>query len=302
MSEEENRELKNAIFAARAAENGGIPTSKQGVPGIPTMSTAQAASQQLGFDLEVHSVPLPSKGLIYNVHPLAGAEEIAIKAMTPREEDILMNQSLIKKGTVITELIKSCVIDKTIDVNDLISGDRNMLMVAVRITGYTGKYTPRVKCRGCDTEQDFEVDLESLPIRELDLERLQQVAPGHNAFNFVLPKTKKTVTFKFMTGKEEEKIVQEVEAKRKRGIVSESAVTTKLMSSIIAVDSNSDRNYINKFCQFMPAMDSLALRKEIDENEPNIDMHSEFTCPSCGHGEVLGIPLGATFFWPNARG
>ena len=61
------------------------------------MSQAEAAQQQLGFNLEVASVPLPSKGLVYDQHPLANAESIDIKAMTAREEDILMNQSLIKK-------------------------------------------------------------------------------------------------------------------------------------------------------------------------------------------------------------
>lgn len=306
MTEDDNRELKNAIFAAKAAEAGAqgksLPQGVQGIPGIPMMSQAEAAQQQLGFNLEVASVPLPSKGLLYDQLPLAGAESIDIKAMTAREEDILMNQSLIKKGTVITELIKSCIMDKSIDVNTLISGDRNALMVAVRMTGYGSEYTPKVKCRGCDTEQDFSVDLSTLPIKELDVEKLQQAAPGQNAFNFQLPVTKKLVTFKFLTGKEEEKIVQEIEARRKRGIVADSPITTKLMNSIVAIDGNTDRGLIAKFCQFMPARDSLALRKQIDENEPSIDMSTEFTCPACSHSEVLAIPLGASFFWPNARG
>lgn len=297
INEDESRELRNSIFAAKQAAEGGLPH----VQGMPVQTTVQAASHNLNFALPVASVPLPSRGLIYPDGPLAGAETVEIKAMTAREEDILMNRTLVRKGTVITELIKSCILDKNIDVNSMISGDRNALMVAVRITGYGADYSPKVTCPSCESQQDFFVNLESLPIKGLDLTKLNQVSPGQNAFEVVLPRTKKPVVFKFLTGKEEERMLQDIEAKKKKGIVQENLVTTKLMNCIVSVDGSTDRSYINQFCQFMPAGDSLALRKVIDENEPSIDMSSEFNCSSCGHMEVLSVPLGATFFWPNAR-
>ena len=64
MTENDNRELKNAIFAAKAAAEGAqqgkapVPQGVQGIPGIPMISQAEAAQQQLGFNLEVASVPL----------------------------------------------------------------------------------------------------------------------------------------------------------------------------------------------------------------------------------------------------
>lgn len=297
MTEEESRELKNSIFAAQQAAQGGLPN----VQGMPVQTAAQAARQAIGFDLPVAEVPLPSKGLVYPDGPLAGAETIELKPMTAREEDILMNRTLVRKGTVVSELIKSCLIDKNIDVNSMISGDRNALMIAVRITGYGADYSPKVTCPACESQQDFSVNLESLPVKELDLEKLKQVGQGQNAFEFVLPFSKKTVIFKFLTGKEEERILQDIEAKRKKGIVQENLVTTKLMNSIIAIEGNAERSFINQFCQHMPARDSLALRKVLDASEPGVDMSSDFTCNSCGHTEVLTVPLGPSFFWPNAK-
>lgn len=94
MTEEENRELKNSIFAARNAAEGGSSG------GIPTQTMHQAAKQDLGFELGQNIVPLPSRGLVYSEGPLHMAETIDIKAMTAREEDILMNRSLVRKGTV----------------------------------------------------------------------------------------------------------------------------------------------------------------------------------------------------------
>lgn len=297
MTEEESRELKNSIFAAKQAAEGGLPM----VQGMPVQTAQQTAKRDFGFELPVASVPLPSKGLIYPDGPLAGAETVDIKAMTAKEEDILMNRTLVRKGTVVTELIKSCMLDKTVDVNSMISGDRNALMIAVRITGYGADYSPKVTCPSCEAQQDWSLNLEELPVKELDLEKLNQVGPGQNAFEITLPRTKKTVVFKFLTGREEERMLQDIEARRKKGIVQENLVTTKLMNCIISVDGSTDRGYINQFCQYMPAADSLALRKVIDESEPGVDMSSDFTCTACGHQEVLTVPLGPSFFWPNAR-
>ena len=298
MTEEESRKLQNSIFAAKAAAEG---TPFAGMPTANAQNAAQTARSNFGFELPVASVPLPSGGRVYPDGPLHMAETIDIKAMTAREEDILMNRTLVKKGTVITELIKSCIMDKSIDVNSMISGDRNALMVAVRITGYGASYVSKATCPECDTQQDWTVDLENLPIRELDLEKLHQAAPGQNAFEVMLPVSKKVVVFKFLTGKEEERILQDLEARKKKGIIQDNLVTTKLMNSIISIDGNTERGFINQFCQFMPARDSLELRRVMDDNEPSIDMSAEFKCISCGHEEVTTVPIGPSFFWPNAK-
>jgi len=289
MNEEEARQFRNSLFAQ----------GNEASP-IEARTASATAKKELGFDLPVASVPLPSKGLVYS-GPLQNADAIDIRAMTAREEDILMNRAFARRGTIITELIRSCIVDKAVDVNSLISGDRHALMVAVRVTGYGSQYSAKITCPSCESQQDFEIDLQSLDIKELDLERLHQVAPYQNAFEFELPVTKKKVVFKFLTGKEEEQMVQDAEARRKKGIVQENLVTTKLMACVVSVDGNTDRSFVNKVCQFMPARDSLALRKAIDESEPGIDMTSNFGCKSCGHQEVMSVPLGPTFFWPDSK-
>jgi len=116
-----------------------------------------------------------------------------------------------------------------------------------------------------------------------------------------LPVTKKQVAFRFLTGEEEEKILKTLEIKKKKGIQNDNLVTTRLLSSIVEIDGVSDRNKISKFVQFMPARDSLALRKFIDKHEPGVDMTVEFMCQNCDHVADISLPMGPTFFWPNAR-
>lgn len=287
MTPEENRDLKNAILKAKSAAENNIPVKQQ---------------RDLGLEIPTHNVPLPSRGLIYAPDsPLCDKDTIEIKAMTAKEENILMSRALVRKGTVISELIKSCLLDKDIDVSTMISGDRNALMVAIRVTGYGPQYVTRVTCPSCENQQDFMFDLNALDIKEIDLEKLQQVAPNTNKFHFTLPVSKKKVVFKFLTGKEEELILQTTEAKKKKGLANDELVTTRLIHSVVSIDDETERNFINQFVNNMLARDSRALRTHINENEPAIDMSQTFTCNSCGFEEVIPIPLGAEFLWPRDK-
>jgi hypothetical protein len=296
-SQDDQRELKNAIFRARqAAESGGM--AQQQTHDRPEVSREEYAKRELGFDIPVDLVPLPSRGLVYPPgHALQGRDRVEFRAMTAKEEDILMSRAFIKKGTVITELIKSCLMNRDIRVEEMISGDRNALMIAIRASGYGTEYNPTYTCPNCSSNNTLTVDLSNLPIKPLDI---QPAEPFANLFRFKLPVSKKTVGFKFLTGEEEEEIIRQLEAKKKRGLLNDNVVTTRLLHSIVEIDGNRDRNAISKFVQYMPARDSLELRKYIDKHEPGVDMSFDFQCAHCDYGQQMQLPIGATFFWPNS--
>jgi len=291
MTEEQQRELRNSIFAAKKAA--------EGAQGATEVSREQYAKQELGLDIPVDAVPLPSAGQIYPAgHALHDAKRVEFRAMTAREEDILMSRAYIKRGTVITELIKSCLINRNVDVNSMISGDRNALMIAIRISGYGANYQPQYTCPNCETMNELNINLAELPIKPLSLQPAEAFT---NLFRFKLPKTGKTVGFRFLTGEEEEKLLKAMEVKKKKGIQNDNIVTTRLLSSIVEIDGVTDRNQISKFVQYMPALDSLSLRKHIDDNEPGVNMTVEFVCQNCDHVADITLPMGPSFFWPNAR-
>jgi hypothetical protein len=285
----EQREQRNEIFKGAAGVD----------PRIPQTTTQAQAKQDFGLEIPVETVPLPSNGATYPVDsPLHGLETVEIRAMTAREEDILTSKALLKKGTVITELIKSCLIDKRIDPRDLLIGDRNALMVAVRITGYGAEYDAEIECPECQTKAPHQFNLAALPLRRLEIE---PVAEGMNLFEFTLPYSKKTVRFRFLSGRDEEEMLSTAEKQKKLGLSTEAGVTTNLLYSIVSIDGVEDRAKIAAFVRMMPARDSLALRNYIRDNEPGIVMKQETSCPSCGHSEEVGMPLGVTFLWPAAK-
>jgi len=261
----------------------------RGTPGIQT--------QQLDFEIPVETVPLPSQGLAYPLdHPLHGAKTVDIKAMTAREEDILTSRAFIKKGTVIAELIKSCVVDKRIDPGTLLSGDRNALMVAIRITGYGSEYIVEAECPVCNNKGKHDFNLAELPINALAIEPLEM---GQNLFETQLPMTKKIVTFRFMTGRDEREILISSERRKKGGIAGDNLVTERLQHTLVTIEGTTDRSAINHFIRHMPARDSLYMRRFMDKNEPGVEMKGWIDCLDCGESSEVEFPIGTSFFWPD---
>lgn len=287
----DDREHRNAVFAAHAQA-----ASQQSA--VPAQSAQERARNDFGFEIPTVTIPLPSNGKIYSHPSLRDAELIDIRAMTAREEDILTSRALLKKGTVITELIKSCLIDKTIDPLDLTTGDRSALMVSIRITGYGELYEADVECGECGVKSSQEFDLSKLPIKRLTIDPAVQNA---NVFEMQLPLTGKTVKFKFLTGRDEEEILANIERSKKLHISTDASITTNLLYSILSIDTVTERSKISNFVKIMPARDSLALRSFIKDNEPGIDMRQEVTCPSCGAQEVVSMPIGTQFLWPSTK-
>jgi len=260
-------------------------------------AAAESLKKDLDFEIPVESVPLPSAGSVYpQNHPLHGRTSIEIKAMTAREEDILMSRALIKQGTVITHLLKSCMIDKNVDPDDMLMGDRNAVMIAIRITGYGPEYHVEANCPDCSERNKIPFNLASMPIKRLDI---NPVEPGANLFSFKLPVTGKLVNFSFMTGADDKEISTTQERMKKQGFQADTAVTSRLQFAIQSIDGKDDRSLISHFVRNMPARDSLALRQFIDKNEPGVDMKGWMECPVCGEHSQVPIALGASFFWPQ---
>lgn len=285
MSDEElTRAERNEVFTAGDAHRAGIPVRN-------------VMRDDFAYEVPVETVPLPSLGTVYSTEsPLYRQETIDIKAMTAKEEDILTSRALIKKGTVITHLLKSCLMDKRVDPDEMLTGDRNALMTAVRITGYGADYRVEVDCPACGEKSKQDFDLTQLPIKRLTI---PPVAEGANLFEFLLPVSKKRVRFKFLTGADEAELAVVQERKKKQGMAADNLVTQRLMFSVQSVEGITDKTKIATFIRNMPARDSLELRRHIDNNEPGVEMKSWMDCPSCLEHSEVRLPIGAAFFWPD---
>jgi len=254
-------------------------------------------SDIFNWEVPIETVPLPSQGKIYSEDNwFYNKETIDIKSMTANEEDILASQAYIKKGTVIEELIKSCIMNKNANVEDLLIGDKNALALAIRITGYGSQYNCNVICNHCQHNNQKVFDLSSLGIKSLGSEPVEN---GKNIFGFVLPVSKKKIHFKLLTTNDTNKLNSSIAAKQSiLGEMSIGTVTSNLESQIVSIDGVDDFSKIKKFIEIMPAFDSRALRGYMQKIQPGIDMSVNFKCDRCSNESKVSLPITANFFWP----
>ena len=237
-------------------------------------------------------VTLPSKGLVYPEGNPLSKGVIEMKYMTAREEDILTNESFIKKGIVIDKLLQSLIVTP-INYNDLVSGDKNAIMIAARVLGYGKDYTFEF------AGETHTVDLTSVDDKELQEEHMIEV--GKNEFEFILPTVKKTITFRLLTHGDDKKIEQEIKGLKKAGQGAQE-LTTRLKHMITSVDGDVTTKTIREFVDYgLLARDARELRKYIDKIQPNVDLTFDLETEDGDVMEGVNIPIGISFFWPDAE-
>ena len=283
------------------ARNNGDRLGADRMEAASSPSAAVAAEPTgLSFSTPTEFVELPSGGRFYpEGHPLHGKDSIEIKFMTAKEEDILTSKTLLKKGVAVDRMLQSIIIDPKIRVDDLLVGDKNALIVAARVSGYGENYATRVSCPACSTVKDIEFDLQETVLEPGGYEGSAVTGPTEKGtFNIELPKLKANVEVKLLDGKDEKRLLQMAEMKRKNKL-QETTLTDQLRISIVSVNGDSEKATINKLIDNMPAFDSRFVRSVISKLMPNIDMRKDFTCDACEYSAKVEVPFTVEFFWPR---
>ena len=238
------------------------------------------------FKFPTEIIELPSKGLLYpENHPLREGK-IEMKYMTAREEDILTNQAYIEKGIVLDKLLESLIITK-VNIKDFIIGDKNALLIAARILGYGKDYSFSYG------KDQYTIDLSTLDNKPFD-ESL--ITKGENNFSYILPESNVPITFKILTGHDENKIDAEIKGLKKIHKDYSPELSTRLKYLITSVNGSSESKDIRDFVEnHLLARDSRALRKYIKEIQPDVNL--TFLDDS---NEEIAIPINLNFFWPDA--
>jgi len=237
------------------------------------------------FKFPTEEVELPSKGLVYPKDNPLSSGKVEVKYMTAKEEDILTNQSYIQKGIVLDKLLESVVVSK-INLKDLIVGDKNAILIATRILGYGKEY--KFTYNG----EEQTIDLTSLEDKPFDE---SQITEGKNEFSYTLPHSNTPITFKILTGHDEDKIERELAGLKKLNKDSAPELTTRLKYIITSVNGEEGTKEIREFVDnYLLARDSRALREYISQVQPDVDL----TYVLDGEEEVK-VPIGLNFFWPD---
>lgn len=261
--------------------------------GPPPMPDQNMASFNLNFITPTELVDLPSKGKFYKSdHPLKNKSSVEIKQMTAKEEDILTNRSFLKKGIALEKLLESIIVDKSINPQDLLVADRNAIFVAARISGYGDSYSTHVVCPSCDKKVK---NTFSLTEKAAEWEENNVEVDDEGCFTVTLPLSKWNVKCRALTGLDEKKLISATVNKTSEDFT----LIDQLKMLIVSIQEVDDRSLIEKAIELMPALDSKFLRKSYEKIIPGLNLTDDFSCSSCGHEEVMEVPLTADFFWPK---
>jgi len=247
------------------------------------------------YDFPTEVISLPSKGLCYPESNPLSSGQLEIKYMTAKEEEILTSQNLIKKGVVLDKLFESIVVDSKVNIDDILIGDKNAIMLATRILGYGPEYSIQITNEDGQKE-DVVVDLGKVSTKEIDETKINR----ENKYKFTTSNGT-VLEYKLLSHGDEKKIDADIKALQrlnKGGVTSELTVRYRYM--ILSVNGKTDTGSITNFInnQFL-TRDTKSFRDQVKKIQPDINMEFEYENPETGEKEVRPIPMGVGFFWPS---
>jgi len=253
----------------------------------------------LTFSTPSEFVELPTEGKFYpETHPLHNKDNVEIKHMTAKEEDILSSKSLLKKGVALDRFMQSVIVDKNINVQDLYIGDRNAILIAARVTGYGEEYTTQVTCPACVNVSKFTFDLEEKSIDKGGDLGEEVTWTDNGTFITTLPVFEVDVELRMLTGKDESYLTRLNQNKKGKDLP-DSSLTDQLKMTIVSVNGRTDPVTIRSLVEHLPAKDSKHLRRVYAQTVPNVNLRQTFECSHCSYEDVMEVPLNAEFFWPK---
>lgn len=262
------------------------------MPAYDMNSYGKHITDQIDTDLVVgfDTVKLPSKGIFYKNK----ISEVVVEYLTSKDEDILTTPALIENNTLIDVLIKNKLKSKGLEVEEMLAGDKNAILIFLRASSYGKDYDVIVTDPYGGHTFQTKVDLTKLKYKDI------VIKPDENLhYTVELPMRKKIVKFKLITDNDLKRIVKQAENKKEAtGQPFLELLSMRLKAAIVSIDGKTDRSYINSFVDAMPALDSLTLRRKIDEVTPDIDFKYEFISPS-GYPFEAPVSIGADFFFPK---
>lgn len=145
------------------------------------------------MDAQYDVVELPSKGQCYKEK----FSRVPVSYLTAYDENFITSPNLYKDGLIIDYLLKHKVMNKNIDIEELISGDVDALTLFLRITSYGHEYP--IIARDPETGKEIEavIDLTKITVKDFNLK-----GDENGCFDFELPITKDKVKFRFLTRKD----------------------------------------------------------------------------------------------------
>jgi UDP-N-acetylglucosamine pyrophosphorylase len=208
---------------------------------------------------------------------------------------------------VLDKLIESLIVNKSINPETLLMGDKNAIVIAARIGAYGPGYDVALICPACGAKNTAAIDLNEAKVKDADAiiakiaedKSLEFVRYNNGNIVLELPKTKWLVECKLITGADEKRLLTYLEKKRVKDANAEISISEQLALIIVSVNLASDNETVMTAINNMPASDAKFLRDSYQKLVPNVVIGKRLTCSSCLEEQDLEVPFTQEFFWPR---
>ena len=160
---------------------------------IVNNTTFSNTEQTLQYDV----IQLPSNGQCYR----SKIDRVPVAYLTAYDENIIMSPNLYKDGLVIDYLLKNKIVNKDINVDELVSGDADAITLYLRATSYGPDFPIVVSDPETGEQIETSIDLTTLKPKEFKL-----IGDENGHFEFVTPIKKDVIKFRYLTRKQERQL------------------------------------------------------------------------------------------------
>lgn len=172
-------------------------------------------------------IPLPSNGECY----ASKIGRLPVAYLTAYDENLITSPNLYRDGLVIDLLLKNKIKDKTIDIDNLVSGDVDAIVLFLRATSYGEDFPISVVDPKTNESIETSVDLTTIKTKEFKLKGDEN---GH--FEYKLPKCGKIVKFRYLTRKDEKNLRVINELENKALVASQLRAASKVIQDNLKAD------------------------------------------------------------------
>ena len=197
-ADDEDNSVSNVQSSEVDAVNDG--NDDEGVARIrqdDTTSSDERTFNDVDPSLQYDVIQLPSNGQCYK----SKVDRVPVAYLTAYDENIITSPNLYKDGLVIDFLLKNKVVNSEINVDDLVSGDADAIILFLRATSYGPDFPIVVKDPDSGEQIDTVIDLTKLKPKEFKL-----IGDENGHFEFTTPLRKDKIKFRYLTRNQERKL------------------------------------------------------------------------------------------------
>ncbi len=216
-----------------------------------TVQASENTFNNMDSTMQYDVIQLPSNGECYK----SKIDRIPVSYLTAYDENIITSPNLYKDGLVIDFLLKNKIVNNAINVDELVSGDADAVILFLRATSYGADFPIVVTDPETGEQIDSVVDLTTLKPKEFKL-----IGDENGHFEFVTPLRKDKIKFRYLTRKMEKQLrkVTELENYGAKAVTLDYEVST--IKSMLEVDDILTVGEKSKVREAVKLMESWAKR------------------------------------------